>query len=118
MEFVAAPVRQRKPVVALADAGEFGRQVGQLLRDEMDDVPFPLDAALRGEHARREDNAALALIERRQITKLATPVSSSMVMNMTPFADPGFCRTSTRPAVVSHLPSRALMVAGDRDRLA
>jgi len=29
----------------------------------------------------------------------ARPVSSSMVMNMTPLADPGFCRTSTSPAV-------------------
>jgi hypothetical protein len=28
MEFVAASVRQRKPVVAVPDAGEFGRQVG------------------------------------------------------------------------------------------
>jgi hypothetical protein len=27
MEFVAAPVRQRETVVALADASEFGRQV-------------------------------------------------------------------------------------------
>jgi hypothetical protein len=33
-----------------------------------------------------------------QTTRLPGPVSSSMVMNMTPLADPGFCRTRTRPA--------------------
>jgi hypothetical protein len=65
MEFVAASVRQRKPVVALSDAGEFGRQVGQVPRDEMDDLPFPLNPALHRKHAGREDDAALAFVERR-----------------------------------------------------
>jgi hypothetical protein len=50
-------------------------------RDEMDDLPFPLDAALHGEHAGGKDYAALALIADGQITRLATPVS---------LADPGF----------------------------
>ena len=34
------------------------------------------------------------------------PVSSSRVMNITPLALPGFCRTSTRPATVSRSPVR------------
>ena len=46
VEFVAASVRQRKPVVALPDAGQFGRQVGQVLRDEMDDDTPYLEAQL------------------------------------------------------------------------
>ncbi len=34
------------------------------------------------------------------------PLSSSIVMNMTPLADPGICLTSTRPAASSQRPSR------------
>ena len=41
-----------------------------------------------------------------QITRLATPVSSSMVMNTTPLALPGRWRISTRPAIDRRLPSR------------
>jgi hypothetical protein len=41
------------------------------------------------------------------------PVSSSMVMKMTPLAEPSICRTSTRPAALSHLPSRACIASGD-----
>ena len=76
--------------------------------DEMDDLPSrwmrPWTAIILAE-----------MITRRcfsntfgQITRLAMPVSSSMVMNMTPFAEPGICRTSTRPAVSGQRPSRAL----------
>ena len=43
-----------------------------------------------------------------QITRLATPVSSLIVMNMTPLAEPGFCRTSTIPALSNHLLSFAV----------
>ena len=42
-----------------------------------------------------------------QTTILAIPVSSSIVMKMTPLAEPGRCRTSTRPATVTRAPSRA-----------
>jgi hypothetical protein len=73
MEFVAACVRQRKPVVAFADAGEVSRQIGQVLRDEMDDLAFPLDAActaimpaarmMRRWRSHNEDDAALALVQ-------------------------------------------------------
>ena len=41
-----------------------------------------------------------------QTTRLAIPVSSSMVMNTTPFALPGRWRISTSPAIDSRLPSR------------
>ena len=42
-----------------------------------------------------------------QTTRLAKPVSSSIVMNSTPRAEPGRWRTSTRPATVVRAPSRA-----------
>jgi hypothetical protein len=66
MEFVAAPVRQRETVVALADASEFGRQVRQLVRDQMHDLALTLDAALHGDHAGGQDDAALAVGLRQQ----------------------------------------------------
>jgi hypothetical protein len=37
-------------------------------------------------------------------TMLATPVSSSSVMKITPFAVPGRCRTSTSPATTTRAP--------------
>ena len=43
MEFVSAPVRRQKGPLAIADAREGLRQVGELLGDEMDDFPFPLN---------------------------------------------------------------------------
>jgi hypothetical protein len=65
VEFVAAPVWQREAHVALADCGKFGGQIGQLVCDEMDDFALALDAALHGDHAGGEDDAAPALVERR-----------------------------------------------------
>jgi hypothetical protein len=44
-----------------------------------------------------------------QITELATPVSSSMVMNTTPAAEPGRWRTSTTPATLTRDPSRVVL---------
>jgi hypothetical protein len=41
--------------------------------------------------------------------RFATFVSSSKVMNITPFAAPGFYRTSTSPAALTRRPSRALL---------
>ena len=46
-----------------------------------------------------------------QTTRLAMPLSSSSVMNMTPLALPGRWRTSTMPAASSHRPSRASMAS-------
>jgi hypothetical protein len=45
MECVSAPVCRQKGQLAIADAREGLREVGELLGDEMDDVPFPLNAA-------------------------------------------------------------------------
>ena len=41
-----------------------------------------------------------------QMIRLAMPVSSSIVMNITPLAEPGFCRTSTMPGTTTRRPSR------------
>jgi hypothetical protein len=49
---VAASVRQRECRLAVAGAGEFGRQVGKALRDEMHDLALALDAATYRDHAR------------------------------------------------------------------
>jgi hypothetical protein len=86
MEFVAAPVRQRKPVVAFADAGELGRQIGQMLRDEMNDLPFPLDAALHGEHTGGEDVRRWRSYSVGQITERA-PAFRAALRDDTPPTD-------------------------------
>jgi hypothetical protein len=52
MEFVAAPMRQRKGVVALSDPGKFGRQIRQLVRDESSAIltePNVLETCCAGE---------------------------------------------------------------------
>jgi hypothetical protein len=68
------------------------------------DFAFPLHASLHGHHGRPEDDAALAVVKRRPDDEVGDAASSSIVMIMTPLTDPGFCRTKTRPAAVSHLP--------------
>jgi hypothetical protein len=77
----------------------------------MDDIALALDAALDGDHARAENDAALAFVERRPDDRFAMPVSSSMVMNMTPLADPG-------PAIsadnVEHVPPESAPCAIER----
>ena len=52
-------------VVPVAYASELGGQVGQMVGDEMDDVALALDATLYRDHASREDDAALAFVQRR-----------------------------------------------------
>ena len=46
MDFIAAAVGKREGGLSAADAGQFGRQVDELVGDHMDDVAFALDAAL------------------------------------------------------------------------
>jgi hypothetical protein len=41
MEFVAAIMGQRESAFAFADAGQLGRKIGQLLRDEMNNITSP-----------------------------------------------------------------------------
>ena len=50
---IAAAVRQGKGDVALADARKLRRQIGKILRDEMDHLAFALDAAVHRDHAGR-----------------------------------------------------------------
>ena len=50
----------------------------------MNDVLVPLDAAMHHDEARAHHHLALRSSTLGQITELATPVSSSMVMNTTP----------------------------------
>src|SRR5438067_9948454 len=57
MGLVTAAVWQWKWRVAVSDAGEFGRKIGQLVGDEMHHLPFPLDAATHAEHGRRKKHA-------------------------------------------------------------
>jgi hypothetical protein len=49
---IAASVRQRKPAVALADAGEVGGQIREMIRNEVDDGSLALDLAAHRHHAR------------------------------------------------------------------
>jgi hypothetical protein len=46
MQFVAAPMRQREDCVTVANARQRVRQIGQPMRDEMDDLALSLDAAV------------------------------------------------------------------------
>ena len=45
VELVAAAVRQRKRRLAISDAGQFCRQISQLVGDEMNHLAFALDTA-------------------------------------------------------------------------
>jgi hypothetical protein len=58
---IAASVRQRKPTVPLADAGEIIGQIGQLVGDEMNHRAFALDLSAHRHHAGREYDPPLAL---------------------------------------------------------
>lgn len=48
MGFVASPVRPRKRDIAVAHAGEFRREVGELVRDEVDHFALALNLATVG----------------------------------------------------------------------
>ncbi len=61
MEFVAPAMRYRKRHVAIADVGQFRRQVGEPPRHQMHHLAFTLDAALHPDHAGGQDDAALPL---------------------------------------------------------
>jgi hypothetical protein len=58
MEFVAAPMRQWERCISAPNAGQFGREVGELVRNEMHNLAFSLNAATHGKHACGEDNTA------------------------------------------------------------
>lgn len=54
---VPAAVRQRKRRLAVSHAGQLGRQIGQLVADEVHHLPFPRDASADAEHGRRKMHA-------------------------------------------------------------
>ncbi|WP_432430963.1 hypothetical protein [Mesorhizobium loti] len=70
------------------DARQLGREVLQVPRDEMIDVALALDAPAHRDHAGRRMVRQLASNTFGQMTRLAIPVSSSSVMNITPVALP------------------------------
>ncbi|MHA6686653.1 hypothetical protein [Mesorhizobium sp. A556] len=59
VELMTAAVRQQERRIAVSDAGETGRRVGQPMGDEMHDIPFPLDTAVDADHAGRQHNARM-----------------------------------------------------------
>src|SRR5512146_2960865 len=64
-DLIAAPMGQRKPVLALANAAQQLGEIMQFLDDQMDDLALALDAAFDRNHPRREDDAAIALVDFR-----------------------------------------------------
>ncbi|MBB5663864.1 hypothetical protein GGE68_002054 [Rhizobium leguminosarum] len=46
MKLVAASMRQRKRSIALTDARQFAREIGQAVGDQMNYVTLALDAAI------------------------------------------------------------------------
>lgn len=75
IEFVPVAVRQWENRVPVADAGKLGQQVGQTLRDEMNDLALPLYAATHGIHVGRQDGLAVSSKTFCQTTRLAMPLS-------------------------------------------
>ena len=88
-DLIAASMRQRESPVAAADGRQLGGKINEPMGDEVDHLALPL--------MRPRTAIMLAPITTRrnfskicgQTTRLAIPVSSSRVMNITPFALPG-----------------------------
>ena len=97
VELVASSVGQGKAPLALPDAGQFPQQIGDLVDHQIDDLALALDAGLCRDQRGGKDNRLLASKTLVQTTKLALPVSSPRVRNITPFADrsPGHVSVST-----------------------
>ena len=99
VKLITAPVRQQERGLPLADTGEFPREIGEVMGDKVDDFALTLNATTDCDHAGGEDDAAIFFERLGPHDEIDDAVSSSKVMNMTPLAVPGFCRTRTRPAV-------------------
>jgi hypothetical protein len=63
MKFIASSVGHREIAVTITHAGEICGQVCQLVGHEVDNFALALNAALHGDHAGGEDDAALAFVE-------------------------------------------------------
>lgn len=70
-----------------------------------------LHLTLPSQRLRSKDHTALLIEERWPDIRLTMLVSSSSVMNITPLAEPGRCRTITRPDMVTREPSFAVLSA-------
>jgi hypothetical protein len=82
----------------LFDLGEKRRQVLHPVGDDMNDAHLVLQLAGNPHQPRTEHQRTVFSKTFGQTMTLATPVSSSSVMKMTPLAEPGLWRTSTSPA--------------------
>jgi hypothetical protein len=63
VQFIAAPMRQRKGGITAVATCQRVRKVGQPMGDKMDDLALALDAAVDRHHPGRKDYAALPFIE-------------------------------------------------------
>ena len=87
VELVASSVGQGKAPLPLPDAGQFPRQIGDLVDHQIDDLALALGTRTHHDQGGGKDNRLLASKTLVQTTKLALPVSSPRVRNITPFAD-------------------------------
>lgn len=86
----------------------------KLLRDEMDAVSLALNPSIDGHHRRPQDNALGRSNRLGRTTRLAGPVSSSIVMNITPWVESGIWRTNeARPSSAGARRARSWRRAGD-----
>ncbi|EYR83762.1 UvrD/REP helicase [Shinella sp. DD12] len=60
-ELAVAPMRKRKRIAELAQSPEVIRKIEQPLGDQVNDLAFPLDLAIDGQHGGRQDEPALPL---------------------------------------------------------
>jgi hypothetical protein len=79
MEFIAPPVRQRETIIPFADAGQFGRQIGQMLRDKIHHVALALDATLHAIMPAARMMRRWRSYSEGQITRLANTPSPKAV---------------------------------------
>lgn len=98
-KLIAMAGGQLELFIAIGKRYKVFRQIKELLRDEMEHLTFTLYPSVDRHHRRAEHDALAFSDSVGQTTRFAGPVSSSMVMNINPFADPGFCRTKSRPAI-------------------
>lgn len=102
MEFVATPMRQREGSIVIADTGQIGGKIVQTMSDDLDHLAFALNPSIDADHASAEHDPAIFFEILTPHDQIGDAGSSSIVMNITPLAEPGRCRTSTRPAASSH----------------
>ncbi|MBB4238426.1 hypothetical protein GGD57_005038 [Rhizobium esperanzae] len=103
-KFVTPARQQLEFTVAISKANKIAGQIEQLLREKMHDLPLLLYPSVDGHHRRIKTTHRFSK-SAGQTTRSAKPVSSSMVMIITPVAAPGFWRTRTRPALYLTIPA-------------